>query len=87
MILVINKIDCAPYFSAQTFETVGNSFMRHVQTCAVTGKGIPELERAVLDVRGLDPIPAGGRRWTVNQVVIHGIHLCTVVSLKRFSVC
>ncbi|KAG1342401.1 tRNA modification GTPase MnmE [Cocos nucifera] len=67
MILVINKIDCAPYFSVQTFEAVGNSFMKHVQTCAVTGKGIPELERAVLDVRGLNPVPAGGHRWTVNQ--------------------
>lgn len=67
MILVINKIDCAPYISCQTFETVGGTFRKHVQTCAVTGEGIPELERAVLDVRGLDPLPTGGRKWTVNQ--------------------
>ncbi|XP_072953718.1 uncharacterized protein [Typha angustifolia] len=67
IILVINKVDCAPFVSMERFEKINDLFRKHVKTCAVTGKGIPELERAVLDVRGLDPIPSGGRRWTVNQ--------------------
>ncbi|RWW32642.1 hypothetical protein GW17_00002664, partial [Ensete ventricosum] len=29
--------------------------------------GISELERAVLEVRGLDTIQLGGSRWAVNQ--------------------
>ncbi|CAL9106251.1 unnamed protein product [Musa textilis] len=67
MILVINKIDCAPCVSMQQFKMGTTSFVKHIQTCAVDGKGISELERAVLEVRGLDTIQLGGSRWAVNQ--------------------
>ncbi|POO04045.1 tRNA modification GTPase MnmE [Trema orientale] len=68
MILVINKIDCAE--SAPCVEWVdeeGNTFTKHVKTCAVTGQGIQELEMAISEIVGLDSVIQGGRRWTVNQ--------------------
>ncbi|KAF3339117.1 putative tRNA modification GTPase MnmE-like protein [Carex littledalei] len=62
-ILVINKVDCAPIDSIGPLEeTCSGFFKKVVQTC-----GISELEKAVLEVRGLDPISSGGRKWTVNQ--------------------
>nr|CAD1826374.1 unnamed protein product [Ananas comosus var. bracteatus] len=67
IILVINKVDCAPFVSVEEFGNISSSFNKHVLTCAVTGKGIPELEKAVLEVRGLEPTAVGGRRWTINQ--------------------
>ncbi|KAG8047295.1 hypothetical protein GUJ93_ZPchr0008g13291 [Zizania palustris] len=67
MVLAINKVDCAPFISGAQFEQFSGLFRKHVQTCAVTGKGISELEKAVMEVRGLEPVPSGGRRWTVNQ--------------------
>lgn len=67
MILVINKIDCAPSASNE-WNKVGNSFNEHVFTCAVTGQGIQDLETAIMKIVGLHQIPAGGRRWAVNQV-------------------
>ncbi|KAH0455877.1 hypothetical protein IEQ34_015909 [Dendrobium chrysotoxum] len=67
MILVINKVDCVPSISVQHFELGDDIFKKKVQTSAVTGKGILELEKAVLEVRGLEAIAMGGRRWTVNQ--------------------
>ena len=75
MILVINKIDRSPSIREELFEIDTRIFKKHVCTCAVTGQGIVELEKAVLEVRGLNSIPAGGRRWTVNQVHIY-IHIC-----------
>ncbi|GAY41654.1 hypothetical protein CUMW_061100 [Citrus unshiu] len=66
MILVINKIDCAPSASNE-WNKVGNSFNEHVFTCAVTGQGIQDLETAIMKIVGLHQIPAGGRRWAVNQ--------------------
>lgn len=71
-ILVINKVDCAPIDSIGPLEeTCSGFFKKVVQTCAVTGEGISELEKAVLEVRGLEPISSGGRKWTVNQVCSH----------------
>ncbi|KAL5221081.1 hypothetical protein ABZP36_025794 [Zizania latifolia] len=67
MVLAINKVDCAPFITGAQFEQFSGLFRKHVQTCAVTGKGISELEKAVMEVRGLEPVPSGGRRWTVNQ--------------------
>ncbi|KAF0899718.1 hypothetical protein E2562_022564 [Oryza meyeriana var. granulata] len=67
MVLVINKVDCAPFISGEHFEEFCGIFRKHVQTCAVTGKGISELEKAIVEVRGLEPVPSEGRRWTVNQ--------------------
>lgn len=67
MILVVNKIDCAPSLSTKQFQVDDNNFRKLVKTSAVTGKGIPELEKAVLDVKGFDPLLSGGRRWTINQ--------------------
>ncbi|KAF9589725.1 hypothetical protein IFM89_028634 [Coptis chinensis] len=82
MILVINKIDCAPSESVETIERVVTPFNKHVLTCAVNGQGIPDLESALIEIAGLDRIPAGGRRWAVNQLIlICVIVLCCVVVL------
>lgn len=67
MVLVINKVDCAPSASTEWVNS-GNSFSKHVFTCAVTGEGIPDLETVISEIVGINQIPAGGRRWTVNQV-------------------
>ncbi|XP_057441993.1 uncharacterized protein LOC130733748 [Lotus japonicus] len=68
-ILVVNKIDCKP--CAETEWDKGchghNFFSKSVFTCAVTGQGLQDLESTVLEMVGLDVVPAGGRRWTVNQ--------------------
>lgn len=74
MVLVINKVDCTPFVPGEEFEKFSGIFRKHVHTCAVTGKGISELERAVIEVRGLESIPSEGRRWTVNQVNISVCH-------------
>ncbi|PIA41417.1 hypothetical protein AQUCO_02200079v1 [Aquilegia coerulea] len=67
IILVINKIDCAPPEYIDVFKSAGNPFNKHVLTCAVHSQGIPELESALMEIAGLDRISAGGRRWAVNQ--------------------
>ncbi|RWR93031.1 GTP binding domain-containing protein [Cinnamomum micranthum f. kanehirae] len=66
LILVINKIDCTPS-ALELSGMKSNSFSKCVHTCALTGQGILELESAILDIMGLDRMPAAGRRWTVNQ--------------------
>lgn len=66
IILVINKIDCAESAS-QKWDTAF-SFNKLIFTCAVTGQGIPDLEAAITEIVGLNTIPSGGHRWTVNQV-------------------
>ncbi|XLT29970.1 hypothetical protein HN873_061262 [Arachis hypogaea] len=69
VILAVNKIDCNP--RAETDWDRGcqshDIFSKRVFTCAVTGQGLQDLERAVLELVGLDAIPSGGRQWTVNQ--------------------
>ncbi|CAI8597484.1 unnamed protein product [Vicia faba] len=69
VILVVNKIDCEPF--AETEWDKGcfshKIFSKQVFTCAVTSQGLQDLERAVLEIVGMDGIAAGGRRWTVNQ--------------------
>ncbi|KAI3883653.1 hypothetical protein MKX03_016335 [Papaver bracteatum] len=67
MILVINKIDCGSDACMESFKTNEIFFDKHVLTCAVTGQGVSDLELAILEIMGLDQIPAGGRRWAVNQ--------------------
>ncbi|XP_041013549.1 tRNA modification GTPase MnmE [Juglans microcarpa x Juglans regia] len=67
VILVVNKIDCDPSARTKWVYKDGDSFCKHVFTCAVTGEGIHDLERAILEIVGLNRIPAGGRKWTVNQ--------------------
>ncbi|KAJ4791454.1 tRNA modification GTPase MnmE [Rhynchospora pubera] len=68
MILVINKDDCKPKDLLVSFEEICSGlFKKVVRTCALTGAGISELEKAVLEVRGLEPISSAGRKWTVNQ--------------------
>ncbi|KAJ4746090.1 tRNA modification GTPase MnmE [Rhynchospora pubera] len=68
MILVINKDDCKPKDLLISFEEICSGlFKKVVRTCALTGAGISELEKAVLEVRGLEPISSAGRKWTVNQ--------------------
>ncbi|TMW95714.1 hypothetical protein EJD97_008451 [Solanum chilense] len=67
LILVINKIDCAPSDSYEWVNTCGFSFNKHIPTCAVNGQGIQDLEAAIIEIMGLNKIPVGGRRWTVNQ--------------------
>ncbi|KAM7514604.1 hypothetical protein LguiA_004187 [Lonicera macranthoides] len=68
VILVINKIDCAPSDSSKWVNNQGYNFNKCIFTCAVTGQGIPDLETAIIDIVGLNKIPAGGRKWAVNQV-------------------
>lgn len=67
---MVNKIDCMP--CAETEWDKGcyshKIFSKQVFTCAVTSQGLQDLERAVLEIIGMDGIAAGGRRWTVNQV-------------------
>ncbi|XP_047976799.1 tRNA modification GTPase MnmE [Salvia hispanica] len=65
VVLVVNKIDCAS--SCAWIDTLSRSFSKYVFTCAVTGKGISDLESAIIELVGLNKIPAGGRKWTVNQ--------------------
>ncbi|XWS15041.1 hypothetical protein CRYUN_Cryun35bG0060400 [Craigia yunnanensis] len=67
MILVINKIDCASSACSDWVDREAKSFSKHVFTCAITGQGIQDLEKTILKIVGLDQIPAGRRRWTVNQ--------------------
>ncbi|KAK8642808.1 hypothetical protein V6N13_012140 [Hibiscus sabdariffa] len=67
MILVINKIDCASSACADWVNGETKSFSKHVFTCAITGQGIHDLEKSILEIVGLNKIPTGGRRWTVNQ--------------------
>ncbi|KAI4375107.1 hypothetical protein MLD38_013017 [Melastoma candidum] len=68
-ILVINKIDCVP--STRPDSEWGGEydsyFSKHVFTSALTGQGIEELETAISEIIGVNNIPEGGRRWTVNQ--------------------
>lgn len=66
VVLVVNKIDCASS-SCEWVDALSCSFNKHVFTCAVTGQGLSDLESAVVELVGLDKIPAGGRKWTVNQ--------------------
>lgn len=70
MILAINKIDCAPSTYSEFVDNtiIGESFDKHIYTCAITGQGISDLETAILELVGLQNIPAGGRKWAVNQV-------------------
>ncbi|XP_062157790.1 uncharacterized protein LOC133865377 [Alnus glutinosa] len=67
MILVINKIDSTPSARTKWIDRDCNSFSKRVFTCAITGEGIHDLESAILEIVGLNEIPAGGRRWSVNQ--------------------
>lgn len=88
MILVINKIDRAPAASTEWPNKDGNSFSKHVFTCAVTGQGIQDLETAIMEIVGLNQIPAGGRRWAVNQVSHLSMRIhCFRFKLFLFPVC
>lgn len=68
MVLVINKIDSASSFRTELRDQDGYTFDKYVYTCALTGQGIEELENSIVEIVGLNTIPAGGSRWTVNQV-------------------
>lgn len=85
MILVINKIDCASSDCPDWVDREAKSFSKHVFTCAITGQGIQDLEKTISEIVGLNQIPSGGRRWTVNQVLnffffflIYGNHSSTI---------
>lgn len=69
VILVVNKIDCKPCAETEWDKGMHSHkiFSKQVFTCAVTSQGLQDLERAVLEIVGMDGIAAGGRRWTVNQ--------------------
>ncbi|CAI9763901.1 unnamed protein product [Fraxinus pennsylvanica] len=49
IVLVINKIDCAPSSSCEWANTLASSFNKHVFTCAVNGQGIPDLEPVAIN--------------------------------------
>ncbi|KEH34876.1 putative GTP-binding protein TrmE/Glycine cleavage system T protein, domain 1 [Medicago truncatula] len=69
VILVVNKIDCKPCAETEWDKGMHSHkiFSKQVFTCAVTSQGLQDLERAVLEIVGMDGIASGGRRWTVNQ--------------------
>lgn len=68
MVLVVNKIDCAPPGFCELIKAQSDSFIKVIFTCAVSGQGLSDLEAAITEIIGLDTIPAGGSRWAVNQV-------------------
>lgn len=68
MVLVVNKIDCAPPGFCELIRALSDSFIKVIFTCAVTGQGLSDLEAAITEIIGLNTIPAGGSRWAVNQV-------------------
>ena len=80
MLLVINKIDCAPSACSEWSNTHGRSFDNVIFTCAVSGQGIPDLEAAILKIVGLNRIPSGGCKWTVNQVscILMSVQPCLI---------
>ncbi|XP_047329179.1 tRNA modification GTPase MnmE [Impatiens glandulifera] len=70
LVLVVNKIDAGP--CGQSDWTVSSSahgeaspFSKTVFTCAISGQGLDELERAISGLN--NSIPSGGHKWTVNQ--------------------
>lgn len=67
MVLVVNKIDCAPPGFCEWIRAHADSFTKVIFTCAVTGQGLTDLETAITELVGLNTIPAGGSRWAVNQ--------------------
>lgn len=67
IILVLNKIDCAPSGSIQLPHIIEDLFIKKVSTCAVKGMGIQDLESTFLELAGLENISSGGRQWAVNQ--------------------
>ncbi|CAN1785136.1 tRNA modification GTPase MnmE [Linum perenne] len=68
IILVINKIDCAQSLSAEWDGREGtDKSNKRVFTSAISGHGIQELEAVIKEIIGLNRIPAGGCKWTVNQ--------------------
>lgn len=68
MILVVNKVDCASSSSREWNDNQYKSFCKLIFTCAITGEGIQDLEISISEIVGINKIPAGGRRWIVNQV-------------------
>ncbi|CAN1161989.1 tRNA modification GTPase MnmE [Linum perenne] len=68
IILVINKIDCAQSLSAEWDDREDtDKSNKRVFTSAISGHGIQELEAVIKEIIGLNRIPAGGCKWTVNQ--------------------
>ncbi|CAN1218751.1 tRNA modification GTPase MnmE [Linum perenne] len=79
IILVINKIDCAQSLSAEWDDREDtDKSNKRVFTSAISGHGIQELEAVIKEIIGLNRIPAGGCKWTVNQVADRDL---------RFSIC
>lgn len=72
---MVNKIDCKPYAETEWDKRCHSHkiFSKQVFTCAVTGQGLQDLEREVLELVGMDGIAAGGRKWTINQVSLYRI--------------
>lgn len=82
-ILVINKVDRVPSVPLERDGAGKSFFSKHVYTSALTGQGMQDLERAVSEIVGLNTIPAGGRRWTVNQV--RSQYLLDMILLKLLN--
>lgn len=73
-ILVVNKSDCGNLRDVLIPEEFKSRFFCQVATSATERKGLDLLEKAVLDLVGLNKVAVEGNEFAVNQV--SGAYTC-----------